>query len=130
MGALSNRREVEPNVFIRRHRERVRTMLALMDDPDTLDGLTDAVADRIAPLLMSALVERLALIAHDKWLDSREAADYLAISLDTLHRLTSARDIPFVQDQAGGRLYFRRAELDQWRETSVSREFPGARDSR
>ena len=31
---------------------------------------------------------------HHRWIGTHEAADYLGISLDALHRLTAARSIP------------------------------------
>jgi excisionase family DNA binding protein len=51
----------------------------------------------------------------DQWLDSDDAADYLGLSRNALHKLTSGRSIPFAQDQPGGRLSFQRSELDRWR---------------
>ena len=51
----------------------------------------------------------------DGWLDARGAAAHLGISRHALHRLSSERRIPCSQERPGGRLYFRRSELDRWR---------------
>lgn len=51
----------------------------------------------------------------DGWLDSTAAAAYLGISRHALHRLTSDRRLPCSQDAPGGKLFFRRSALDDWR---------------
>ena len=48
----------------------------------------------------------------ERWLTSKHAADYLDMSLGRLHNLTSAGRIPVHRE--GGRLLFRRSELDEW----------------
>lgn len=73
------------------------------------DELIEVIAQRAAALVPSSAVE-------DGWMDAREAADYLAIPLSTIHKLTAARAIPCSQDTPGGKLYFRRSALDAWRE--------------
>jgi hypothetical protein len=85
-----------------------RALLAEIDE-DTLDALVQ----RLAPLLR----EQLALTGprDDGWLDAKRAADYLSISANAIHRLTSARQIPFEQDGPGCKCWFRRSELDTWR---------------
>lgn len=74
-------------------------------------GIADAIAARV--------VEQLApLLRHaggDGWITTREAADYLSMSVPALHRLTSAREVPFVQDAPGGKCWFKRSDLDLWR---------------
>lgn len=51
------------------------------------------------------------------WLDARAAAAYLGLpSVDQVHKLTAARALPFSQEQAGAKCYFRRADLDAYRE--------------
>jgi hypothetical protein len=48
---------------------------------------------------------------------TRDAAEYLGLpSVDQLHKITAARLVPFSQEKAGARLYFRRADLDAYRE--------------
>jgi excisionase family DNA binding protein len=80
----------------------------------TDDSALDALADRLAPRLADRLGER----RDDEWLDSTRAASYLGLSRHALHRLTAARAIPFSQDGPGARCWFRRSELDGWREQS------------
>ena len=53
--------------------------------------------------------------AVDAWIDSTTAADYLGLTKAALHRLTSSRSIPFEQDCQGGKCWFKRSELDDWR---------------
>lgn len=52
------------------------------------------------------------------WMDSRKAAEYLGLTIAALHRHTAARTIPFSQDGPGGKCWFNRAELDEWRRRS------------
>jgi hypothetical protein len=72
-------------------------------------------------------LERLAerLIPHfegktqgsdDRWISASDAAAHLGMSVHALHKLTAARQIPFEQDAPGCKLWFRRAELDRWRQ--------------
>ncbi len=70
------------------------------------------LAERLRPFLVDGQPP-----AHeDGWLGVREAAEYLGISTHALHRLTAARQVPFSQDRLGARCYFRRSELDRWRQ--------------
>ena len=46
-------------------------------------------------------------------LTSEEAASYLDVSMPQLYRLTSKKLIPFYSP-TGGKLYFKRSELDNW----------------
>lgn len=59
--------------------------------------------------------------AVDAWLDTRAAAEHLSISVHALHRLVAERRVPFHQDRPGAKCWFRRAELDQWREATPER---------
>jgi len=87
------------------------SLTALLDALD--DDALDALAERLAP----HLAERLAAGARrpDGWLDARGAAAYLGISRHALHRLSAERRLPCSQQRPGGRLYFRRDDLDRWR---------------
>jgi excisionase family DNA binding protein len=82
-------------------------LIAQLDD-DALAEL--ALAARLAPFL-----PRPELAEGDRWLNTRQAAEYLGISLNALHKLTAARAIPFEQDRPGAKCWFRRSELDAWR---------------
>lgn len=75
--------------------------------------LVEAVADALA-LRLDAHLER-AEDVEDRWMNSAEAADYLGITRNALHKLSSAREIPFEQEGPGCKLYFRRTDLDAWR---------------
>ena len=82
---------------------------ALLDSLD--DEALEALAERLAPRLAGRLPA-----TGDGWLDAKGAADYLGLpSVNALHRLSSERRIPCSQDCEGGKLYFRRSALDQWR---------------
>lgn len=79
-----------------------------------------AIIDELSERELAELAQRLEpYIAppQDQWLDAKQASEHLAISIETLHRHTSNRAIPFHQDCPGGKLYFKRSELDRWRES-------------
>jgi len=67
------------------------------------------LAARLAPFLQQPA-------PADAWLDAKEAAAYLGMPTSTLHKLTAERAIPFTQEGPGCKLYFKRSELDAWRE--------------
>lgn len=92
-----------------------------------VDGFREALADEDAraellPILAAlapAIVGDLAgPAADDGWLDTRGAAAYLGISPNALHKATAARTVRFEQDCAGGKCWFKRADLDEWRRGS------------
>ena len=71
-------------------------LLPIPDDP--LDALADAIADRV--------VARLHIgIEPDRWLTTREAAEYLGLSVQALHKLTATRTIPFEQEWPGAKCW-------------------------
>lgn len=57
-------------------------------------------------------IERLAALGAKLVLNTDEAAEFLGLSKSRMHHLTSARLIPHYRQ--GGRLYFRKAELEAW----------------
>ena len=59
----------------------------------------------------------------DRWLSSREAAAYAGTTRSALHKAMAAREVQFEQDVPGGRAWFKRADIDEWRrgERSASR---------
>jgi hypothetical protein len=79
--------------------------------------LDDDALDQLAAMLAPRLNSRLTSTAPpvDSWLDSTQAAAYLAISRTALHKQTAARAIPFEQDRPGAKCWFKRSELDAWR---------------
>lgn len=86
-------------------------LVAQLDD----DALAE-LATRLAPFLPQP-----APADRDGWLTTREAAKYLGITPNALHKLTAARAIPFEQDGPGAKCWFRRSELDAWRRGQVDR---------
>ena len=86
---------------------------------DLLSGLDEndlaALAARLAPYLPKPDQPNGA-----EWLDSKQAAAYLGVSIPTLHRKIAAGAIPCHQDCPGGHWHFRRSELDEWRSEAVS----------
>jgi excisionase family DNA binding protein len=82
-----------------------RALLADLDNEDLRE-----LAERLAPYLPTPKPSD-----DDRWLTTREAAEYIAKSVDALHKLTAARAIPFEQDGPGARCYFKRSDLDAWR---------------
>ena len=86
-----------------------------------MSTLARALLDQLGPEDLAELAQRLApylqapAASEDGWMNAKQTADYLGISIHALHRLTSERRIPFTQERPGARCYFRRAELDEWR---------------
>jgi hypothetical protein len=79
-----------------------------------VDALDEAALDSLADRLAPRIAERLAH-DRDRWLSAKDAAGHLGITVDALHKLTAAREIPFEQDAPSCRLWFQRSELDRWR---------------
>ena len=86
--------------------------LALVNALD--DSTLDVLAARLAPRLLGHLSATVASDG-DGWMDSRQAAHYLGVTMPALYRLSAARRLPSVQACNGGKLWFRRAQLDEWR---------------
>jgi excisionase family DNA binding protein len=96
---------------------------------DRFDAAVDqsAVALSLIEQLVDLLAHRVAVVIaerldpHDRndveWLDSRRAAKYLGVHRDTLRKLAAERAIASEQEGAGCKLYFRRADLDAWRQS-------------
>ncbi len=57
--------------------------------------------------------------AGGEWLNSRAAAAHLGLSLDSLHKLTARRDLAFSQESPGGKCWFRRSDLDAYRQSQI-----------
>ena len=78
--------------------------------------LTENVLDALAERVAARVLERLeGAQGGDRWLDAKQAADYLGLSINALHKLTAARQLPSEQEAPGHKLWFRRSELDEWR---------------
>ena len=78
-----------------------------------LDGLIAQLANRVAAMVVEQLSVKGA--RGDEWFDSRHAAEYLGVHRDTLRKLAAERSVPSEQDGPGCKLYFRRSDLDEWR---------------
>jgi excisionase family DNA binding protein len=83
-------------------------------------ALDEQALDELAARLAPRLTERLEYPEPDGWLDGQTAAEHLGITRSAFHQLTAARDLPFEQDTPGGKLWFRRSDLDRWREGRLS----------
>jgi excisionase family DNA binding protein len=81
---------------------------------DVPEALVERVAVRVAEILRPLIAESSSASAAG-WMTSAQAADYLGMSRNALHKLTSAREIPFSQDAPGGKCWFQAGELDEWR---------------
>jgi excisionase family DNA binding protein len=86
---------------------------AALAESSILGQLLDHIADRLA----AVITERLSVSDDrpDEWFDSRHAAEYLGVHRDTLRKLAAERAIPSEQDGPGCKGYFRRSDLDAWR---------------
>lgn len=87
--------------------------------PAHVFGLLDEFISQLAERVATRVAERATTPASgaDEWFDSRHAADYLGIHRDTLRKLAAERAIPSEQDGPGCKLYFRRSDLDAWRQS-------------
>jgi excisionase family DNA binding protein len=95
----------------------VNAILASLDEP-ALDRLADLLAPRIARRLQTTGTHT------DGWLDSTRAAAYLGITRNALHKLTAERRITFEQDGPGCKCWFRRSDLDAWRQGNAANTQP------
>jgi excisionase family DNA binding protein len=87
-----------------------------------VSSLGRALLDELGPDDLAELAVRLAPFlpapeqpAPGGWLSTREAAAYLGISPNALHKLTAARAIRFEQAKPGAKCWFRKSDLDAWR---------------
>jgi excisionase family DNA binding protein len=84
-----------------------------------VSGLLDEFISQLAERVATRVAEQANTSAAGggDWFDSRHAADYLGIHRDTLRKLAAERAIPSEQDGPGCKLYFRRSDLDAWRQS-------------
>jgi len=81
-----------------------------------LDALDDEALDLLAAKVARRLVVPARVPIEDGWIDAKQAAAYLGTTLSSLWKLTAAREIPFSQDGPGCKCWFKRSQLDAWRE--------------
>jgi excisionase family DNA binding protein len=82
-------------------------------------GLLDALIEKFVAQVAAAVIEQLGRdsnVGSGEWLDSRSAAEHLGVHRDTLRKLAAERAIPVHQDGRGCKLFFRRSDLDEWRD--------------
>jgi hypothetical protein len=82
-------------------------------DCQPLNDLLDYFADQLASRLSLRLGGEQ---EPDPWLDLKSAAAHLGVHPDTLAKAARARRIPVEQERSGCRMYFRRSDLDAWRQ--------------
>jgi len=75
----------------------------------------DSGLRRLAELLAPYLPVQAASSEPDRWLSTREAAEYAGTSTSALHKAMAARAIHFEQETPGGKAWFKRADVDAWR---------------
>lgn len=77
-------------------------------------GAIEQLVERVAVRVLERL-DRANHGEEDRWMGTSEAAAYLGMSANALHKLTAARAVPFEQEMVGGKCWFLRSELDTWR---------------
>lgn len=88
--------------------------LALVEALD--DAALERLVELLGPRLVDAVAARLAdRDGGDRWLSTREAAEYAGTTPNALHKAMAAREIEFAQDTPGGKAWFKRADVDAWR---------------
>ena len=92
---------------------RTKVLILVFDDA-TMRQLREEIADELLTKIRPLLEGRA---DSEGWLDTKRAAAYLGISVTALHKLTSARSLAFSQTMAGAPCYFRKSELDAYRES-------------
>jgi hypothetical protein len=70
---------------------------------------------QLAELLAPYLPVPAAPAEPDRWMDSREAAEYAGTTRYALQKAMAAREVHFEQDVRGGKAWFKRADIDAWR---------------
>lgn len=85
--------------------------------PAHVSGVLEQFISQLAERVAQRIAEQTLAPASEigEWFDSRHAAEYLGIHRDTLRKLAAERTIQSEQDGPGCKLYFRRADLDAWR---------------
>jgi excisionase family DNA binding protein len=85
-----------------------------------ITALLDLLAPEIERMVHERVAEQLAENVKScwpQWMSVATAARYLDVSVERLWHLKRAGQIPFVQDEPNARVFFGRADLDQWMET-------------
>jgi len=92
-----------------------------MNENDSRQALAAVIAGdahglrRLAELLSPYLPAMTVAGEADRWLNTREAAEYAGTTPNALHKAMAAREVSFEQDTRGGKAWFKRADIDAWR---------------
>jgi hypothetical protein len=92
-------------------------------------AMSDSEREQLRVLLE---LDTTIVVEADRWMDAHGAADYLGISINALHKLSAAREMPFEQDGPGCKLWFCPQDLDRWRRggrSVASNVLPHARNA-
>jgi hypothetical protein len=71
------------------------------------------LAELLAPYMPAPAP--VATADQDRWMNSREAAEYAGTTRYALQKAMGAREVHFEQDAPGGKAWFKRADIDAWR---------------
>jgi hypothetical protein len=85
------------------------TVVVLGADERALRRLAELLAPYMTVLAPAASVE------PDRWMNSREAAEYAGTTRYSLQKAMAAREVHFEQDAPGGKAWFKREDIDAWR---------------
>lgn len=82
-----------------------------------LTSLARALLEQFEPEDLAALAEMLKphLGTDDGWLGAKDAAAYAGCTVHAIRHAMRSGDLEFEQHVPGGKVYFRRRELDRWR---------------
>jgi hypothetical protein len=69
------------------------------------------LAELLAPYLPAPEVPE----SQDRWMTTREAAEYAGTTPNALRKAMAGREVHFEQDVRGGKAWFKRADIDAWR---------------
>jgi hypothetical protein len=80
-------------------------------------GADERALQRLAELLAPYTPAPVATAPaeSDRWMNSREAAEYAGTTRYSLQKAMAAREVHFEQDTPGGKAWFKRADIDAWR---------------
>jgi excisionase family DNA binding protein len=108
---------------LRRHHQVVERPRRQLELP-VPEQLIDAIADRVAEIILERLTDGPRSAGSGRWMRSNEAASYLGWSRSALYDRVSRKAMPHYK--VDGILLFKRDELDAWLEQY--REEPRARE--
>jgi excisionase family DNA binding protein len=80
-------------------------------------NLPQAALEAIAELVSAHFPERPPSSDWPEWMSVETTARYLDVTEERIRKLKDRREIPYYQDGPGCRVFFRRAELDDWMAT-------------